>query len=78
MTADVIAQLGQIDIYLFDQIVKGRIAEGDTILDAGCGHGRNLVYFLRSGFNVLAADSDPDSVAEVIRIAAHLAPPAAT
>ena len=71
---DVVAQLGQIDIYLLDQIVKGRIAEGDTILDAGCGHGRNLVYFLRSGFNVLAADSDPDAVAEVIRIAAHLAP----
>ena len=74
MTTDVVAQLGQIDIYLFDQIVKGRIADGDTILDAGCGHGRNLVYFLRSGFNVLAADSDPEPVAAVIRLAAHLAP----
>ena len=74
MTTDVIAQLGQIDIYLLDQIVKGRIAGGDTILDAGCGHGRNLVYFLRSGFNVLAVDSDLDAVAEVTRLAAQLAP----
>ena len=74
MTTDVVAQLGQIDIYLFDQIVKGRIADGDTILDAGCGHGRNLVYFLRSGFNVLAADPDPEPVAAVIRLAADLAP----
>ena len=74
MTTDVVAQLGQIDIYLFDQIVKGRIADGDTILDAGCGDGRNLAYFLRSAFCVLAADSDPDAVAEVTRLAAHLAP----
>jgi len=32
-------QFGQIDIYLFDQILKGRIAPGMRILDAGCGSG---------------------------------------
>ena len=74
MTSDVVAEFGQIDIYLLDQILKGRIASGDTILDAGCGHGRNLVYFLRSGFEVLAVDSEPDAVSEVTRTAAELAP----
>ena len=74
MTTDLVAQFGQIDIYLFDQIVKGRISDRDTILDAGCGHGRNLAYFLRSGFNVLAVDWDSDAVAAVIRMAADLAP----
>jgi len=74
MTTDLVAQFGQIDIYLFDQIVKGRISDRDTILDAGCGHGRNLEYFLRSGFNVLAVDWDSDAVAAVIRMAADLAP----
>jgi SAM-dependent methyltransferase len=74
MTVDVVERLGQIDIYLLDQLIKGRIAEGDTILDAGCGYGRNLAYLLRSGFTVLAVDSDPDAVTAVTSLAAELAP----
>ena len=74
MTVDVVERLGQIDIYLLDQLIKGRIAEGDTILDAGCGYGRNLGYLLQSGFTVLAVDSDPDAVAAVTSLAAELAP----
>ena len=46
------ARFGQIDIYLFDQLLKGRIAPGMRILDAGCGRGRNLVYFLQAGHDV--------------------------
>ncbi len=49
-------QFGQIDIYLFDQLLKGRITPGMRILDAGCGSGRNLVYFLRQGYEVYGAD----------------------
>ena len=73
-TSDVVTLLGQIDIYLLDQVLKGRIAPGDTILDAGCGYGRNLIYFFRSGFDVLAVDSEPEAVSEVTRLAAELAP----
>ena len=43
---------GQIDIYLFDQLLKGRLTPRMRMLDAGCGGGRNLIYFLREGYDV--------------------------
>jgi tellurite methyltransferase len=67
-------QFGQIDIYLFDQLLKGRIAPGMRILDAGCGAGRNLVYLLREGYEVYAADSDAQAVDTVRSLARRLAP----
>ena len=72
MTLD--EQFGAIDIYLFDQILRRRIAPGDRIVDAGCGMGRNLVYLLREGYEVHGADADPDAIAEVRALAARLAP----
>ena len=67
-------QFGQIDIYLFDQLLKGRIQPGMRVLDAGCGTGRNLVYLLREGYEVYAADADAQSVASVRSLARTLAP----
>jgi tellurite methyltransferase len=67
-------QFGEIDIYLFDQLLRGRIALGMRILDAGCGLGRNLVYLLRQGYEVFGADRDPRCVDDVRRLAATLAP----
>jgi len=67
-------QFGQIDIYLFDQLLKGRIRPGMTILDAGCGSGRNLVYFLREGYEVYAADADSQAVEGVRAMAREIAP----
>ncbi len=58
-------QFGQIDIYVFDQILRGNIAPGMRVLDAGCGYGRNIVYLLRSGFEVFACDADGAGVAHV-------------
>ncbi len=52
-------QFGNIDIYLFDQILRGRIAPGMRIFDAGCGGGRNLVYLAREGYEIYAVDADP-------------------
>lgn len=65
-------QFGPIDIYLFDQLLRGRIARPMRILDAGCGGGRNLVYLLREGFDVWATDRDPAAVAAVQSLAASL------
>ena len=71
---DLPSLFGQIDIYLFDQILRGRIAPGMTILDAGCGGGRNLVFFLREGYEVFALDPDPGAIACVHDLAAQWAP----
>lgn len=67
-------QFGQIDIYLFDQLLRGRIVPGMRVLDAGCGSGRNLVYLLREGYEVYGADLDSHSVERVRKLAAALAP----
>jgi len=65
---------GGIDIYLFDQLLKGRFTPGMRILDAGCGSGRNLVYFLRTGYEVFAVDESNAAIAQTRQIAGQLAP----
>jgi tellurite methyltransferase len=65
---------GSIDIYLFDQLLKGRFTPGMRILDAGSGSGRNLPYFLRHGFDVCAVDATPGALDAVRQLAAELAP----
>jgi tellurite methyltransferase len=67
-------QFGDIDIYLFDQLLRGRIREGMRVLDAGCGSGRNLVFMMRAGMDAYGIDESPDAVAAVRRQAATLAP----
>jgi SAM-dependent methyltransferase len=65
-------QFGQIDIYVFDQILRGNIGPGMRVLDAGCGYGRNLVYLLRQGCEVLAVDGDAAGVDHVRRLSTAL------
>lgn len=67
-------QFGDIDIYLFDQLLRGRIAPGARVFDAGCGAGRNLVHFLRAGYDVSGIDADADAVRAVRQLASALAP----
>jgi SAM-dependent methyltransferase len=71
---DLPALLGQTDIYLLDQLLRGRIRPGMRIFDAGCGGGRNLGYFLREGYDVSGVDADATAIAAVRRLAAKLAP----
>lgn len=71
---NLVEAFGNIDIYIFDQILKGRFTPSMSILDAGCGGGRNLVYFLRNGYRVSAVDIDSDNVASVKRLAERIAP----
>jgi tellurite methyltransferase len=71
---DLQAAFGAIDIYLFDQLLRGRIRPGMRVLDAGCGSGRNLTFLLGAGIEVFATDEDPRAIARVRRMAAGLAP----
>jgi SAM-dependent methyltransferase len=67
-------QFGDIDIYLFDQLLRGRFDGRTRVLDAGCGGGRNLPYFLAHGFKVFAIDGDAGEVAAVSRLFSQTAP----
>lgn len=72
MTLSVQEQFGQIDIYVFDQILRGNITSEMCVLDAGCGYGRNLVHLLREGCRVLAMDADAEGVEHVRRLSESL------
>ena len=71
---DLQEQFGSVDIYLFDQLLKGRITSEMRVLDAGCGGGRNLIYFFRSGFDVCGVDQSSEAIAQIRSLAAGLAP----
>ena len=68
------AKFGEIDIYLFDQLLRGRFDQRPRVLDAGCGDGRNLMYLLRRGFTCFGVDRDPAAIERVRAFAAQLAP----
>jgi len=72
MPLNIQEQFGQIDIYVFDQILRGNITSGMRVLDAGCGYGRNLVYLLRQGCEVFALDANTDGVEHVRKLSASL------
>jgi tellurite methyltransferase len=73
-SAELRAQFGDIDIYLFDQLLRGRFDARRRVLDAGCGAGRNLPCLLARGFDVYAIDEDPGAVGATRKLAAALAP----
>ncbi len=52
------AALGNVDIYIIDQILKNRYAPHETILDAGCGEGRNLKWFYSNDYKISGIDAD--------------------
>src|SRR5215218_4869597 len=67
-SAELRQQFGDIDIYLFDQLLRGRFDGRKRILDAGCGGGRNLPFFAAREFEVCAIDRDPAALATVTRM----------
>ena len=74
MNNELSATFGNIDIYIFDQLLKGRFDNCKDIVDVGCGHGRNIHYFLKNGFNVFGIDRDAGAIAAVQAMAKELAP----
>ena len=73
-STDLQSQFGEIDIYLFDQILKGRFDRRLRVLDAGVGDGRNLRYFLSRGFVCYGIDRESGAIERVRTLAAALAP----
>src|SRR3978361_573919 len=65
---------GNIDIYLFDQLLKGTYDNCTKVLDVGCGGGRNLVYFLKNGFWGYGVDPNATAVEVVKELSKVLAP----
>jgi tellurite methyltransferase len=74
MKSTLLENFGYIDIYLFDQLLKGTYDGCQKVLDAGCGSGRNLVYFLRNGYEVYAIDPNAEAVEVVKLLAKSIAP----
>jgi tellurite methyltransferase len=72
--AELRSEFGDIDIYLFDQLLRGRFDTRRRVLDAGCGDGRNLIWLLRQGFDCYGVDSDADAVRRMREVAAGVAP----
>lgn len=69
-----LAEFGPIDIYVFDQLLRGRVTPKMRVLDAGCGRGRNSEYLMRCGAEVFGVDSDPTQIDQVRSVAAKAAP----
>jgi SAM-dependent methyltransferase len=72
MTTNLQELFGQIDIYVFDQILRGNIAPNARILDAGCGYGRNLFYLLREGAEIFAVDANAGAIEHVRQLSKSL------
>jgi tellurite methyltransferase len=65
-------ELGNCDLYLLDAILKGYFPAGSSVLDAGCGEGRNLHWFLKEGYPVWGIDSNPAAIRMLRFVAASL------
>jgi tellurite methyltransferase len=74
VTTNVQEVFGEIDIYVFDQILRGNIGPGMRIVDAGCGYGRNLIHLLREGAEIFAIDANPTAVEHVRELSKSLNP----
>ncbi|KAA3606643.1 MAG: class I SAM-dependent methyltransferase [Calditrichaeota bacterium] len=70
----IISEFGNIDVYLFDQILKGRVKPNRKILDAGCGGGRNLFYFLKNGFECYGVDQNELAILKTKELSQNLSP----
>lgn len=69
---ELVAEFGRIDIYLFDQLLRGRLTSSMRVLDAGCGSGRNVHYLMRRGVDVFGVDADPEQIDRIRSLASTL------
>ncbi len=65
---NLIETFDQIDVYLFDQLLKGRFDNCHNVLDVGCGGGRNLVYLSKCGLDIYGVDQDQEVLDRAISL----------
>jgi ubiquinone/menaquinone biosynthesis C-methylase UbiE len=58
-------QIGNMDIYLLDQILKERYLKDQIILDAGCGSGRNIKWFYNNFYTIFGIDNNANKIDEL-------------
>ena len=57
-----------LDMTQIYQRVLPKVPKGGHILDAGCGSGRDSLYFIKQGYRVSAFDASPGIVKEANRV----------
>jgi tellurite methyltransferase len=72
--SDAVREFGNMDIYLFDQIQRGRFDSRRKILDVGCGNGRNLPWFLGHGFEIHGVDRHSRATESTASLANRIEP----
>lgn len=55
-----IRELGNVDVYVIDQLLKGAIHDKLRLLDAGCGSGRIFSYFANNNFDITGIDPNEE------------------
>ena len=60
MSATELDRLRATDVYLIDQILKGRLDGLGCVVDVGAGAGRNLPWFVGRAERVVALDPRPE------------------
>jgi SAM-dependent methyltransferase len=73
-SAEIGALFGDIDIYLFDQLARGRFDKRRRVLDVGCGEARNLRYLLARGYDCYGVDQNSRAIERLQAEASELAP----
>jgi tellurite methyltransferase len=59
---NMLSEIGKTDVYLLDQIMRGRIHPKMRLLDAGCGWGRNSEYFIKNDFEIYGVDRSEEAI----------------
>jgi 2-polyprenyl-3-methyl-5-hydroxy-6-metoxy-1,4-benzoquinol methylase len=66
------APLKGADIYLLDLVLRGTIRPNASVLDIGCGAGRNLPFLAHAGATITAVDANPSTVAACSQLLAQM------
>ncbi|MEM6735448.1 MAG: methyltransferase domain-containing protein [Bacteroidota bacterium] len=59
---DINNYFGDMDLFLIDAILKGKIPQEGKVLDIGCGEGRNGIFFINEEYEYLGIDQNASRI----------------